>query len=194
MKKRAVGETHPTCHPSSAWLQTNQAYSDCCHGWPRRHGISPHELPGSQPARQKGTKSGRYQRSLLYPSALIGALFIYTWQTSSATNSASRGRGLERYSSTKRTAATPRALSVSPFGSARGRNTDDGSTHAMVRMPFAKHTANLRPDHRSRETIAAMSAIFHLSRRQACLALCVSICWHEQTLQWAAICQSEYGW
>ena len=91
---------------------------------------------------------------------------VSPWHTSLVTNSESweRGGGLERISSTNRT-APPMWPSIEPLlcstGSPTGRNKDEGSTHQMVRNPSAKHTANLRPGHRMRGTIAAVSATFH---------------------------------
>ena len=57
------------------------------------------------------------------------------------------------------------------MGSARGRNTDDGSTHPMVRKPSAKHTANLRPskegNHRHIERDIPLLSSFTRANRRA---------------------------
>ena len=104
--------------------------------------------------------------------------FISSWQTSLVTNSASRGKGLERYSSGKRTAASPRKLSVEPLtgsiGSARGRNTDDGSTHPMrenllwyTRLTFDQTIEGEKPS--PQKARYSTCQLVH-ARQHACLA------------------------
>ena len=78
---------------------------------------------------------------LLYPSGRIGAL------SSPPGRRVLRPNPHHEEEATKRTAASHRKLLVEPLtgsiGSARGRNTDDGSTHPMMRKPSAKHTAKI---------------------------------------------------